>query len=77
MDWDAVCRRAGGRRHYNAWRQFQQQHRRLEVSALLGRYGIAKHGVQARIARELGVSEATVSRDVRALEIGVRRRQEN
>jgi hypothetical protein len=33
---------------------------------LLGRYGLV-HGVQARISRELGVSEATVSRDVAAV----------
>ncbi len=33
------------------------------VVLLLRRYGRG-HGIQARIARELGVSEATISRDV-------------
>ncbi len=64
--WDEVCRRASGRRRYNADRKLQAQMRRLEVASLMQRWG-GGHGVQARIARHLGVSEATISRDVRAL----------
>jgi hypothetical protein len=64
--WDEVCRRAAGRARYHALRRFQRQERRLLVVELLRRYGLV-HGVQARISRELGVSEATVSRDVAAL----------
>jgi predicted DNA-binding transcriptional regulator YafY len=64
--WDEVCRRAAGRARYHAMRRAQRVLRRRKVLRLLRRYGCC-HGVQARIARELGVSEATVSRDVAAL----------
>ena len=64
--WDEVCRRAAGRRRYHAIRRLQRDLRRQEVLERLVRYGLG-HGVQARIGRELGVSEATVSRDVKAL----------
>jgi predicted DNA-binding transcriptional regulator YafY len=40
--------------------------RRKEVVQLLRRYDVG-HGVQARMARELGVSKATISRDIAAL----------
>src|SRR5438309_250877 len=62
-----VHRRAGGRRHYNNVRAVAVAYRRLQVSRLLlttrGRGRIGSHGVQAEIARKLGVSEATISRD--------------
>jgi hypothetical protein len=63
--WDEVQRRAAGRRRYHALRRLWRELRRGEVVKLLARYGYS-HGVQARIARELGVSEATICRDVRA-----------
>jgi hypothetical protein len=69
-NWDTVCRRNAGRRHYNAVRGFRRAARRLQVARLLleyGRDGLARHGLQARIARELGVSPGTISRDVRAM----------
>jgi len=59
-----VCHRAGGRRAYNALRRDLAGFRRLDVARLLLKYGCCKRGVQARIARELSVSQATVSRDV-------------
>jgi hypothetical protein len=59
-------RRAGGRRRYNFQREMAARARRERVCALLAKYGSKIRGVQARIARELGVSEATISRDVRA-----------
>src|SRR5262249_18500878 len=64
--WDEVCRRAAGRRHYHAMRRLWRDLRRRKVVKLLARHGLG-HGVRARVARELGVSEATVSRDVRAI----------
>ncbi len=64
--WDEVCRRNAGRAHYNAVRRAQRELRRRKVLTLLRTYGY-EQGVQARIAVELGVSEATISRDVRAL----------
>jgi hypothetical protein len=63
---DEVARRAAGRARYHALRRFQRQLRRQQVIELLGRYGYDR-GVQARISRELGVSEASISRDVAAL----------
>jgi hypothetical protein len=61
-----ACRRAGGRRHYNAWRKIIVEYRRVQVSRLLRRHGLA-HGAQAHIARALGVHPSTISRDVSAL----------
>jgi hypothetical protein len=64
---DEVRRRAGGRRHYNAWRQHLALFRRCKVSRLLGRYKLFERGTVTAIARELGVSVATVSRDLQAM----------
>jgi hypothetical protein len=65
--WDEVCQRAGGRRHFNHWRQLCQLLRRLKVSWLLRRYRLFRRGTVTAIARELGVQPCTVSRDIRAL----------
>ena len=64
--WDEVCRRKAGRDRYNSIRRVQRAERRFRVLELLARYGMDR-GVQARIARELGVSRVTTSRDVNAL----------
>ena len=66
MSWEAVCKRAGGRRHYNAVRQLQAAFRRQQVASLWRRMD-GEWGSQARIARLLGVSESTISRDLAAL----------
>jgi hypothetical protein len=66
--------RAGGRRRHNATRQARAQLRRAEVARLLGTLGW-RHGTQAVIARRLGVSEATISRDLTALFRGSRPRR--
>jgi hypothetical protein len=58
--------RAGGRRSYNAQRHATAVARRIEVLRLFHRYGPG-HGVQARIARELGVHRSTITRDWQAL----------
>lgn len=55
-------RRAGGRRYYNSMRQFRAKLRRARVAELL-----RKGYRQIEIARELGVSKATICRDVAAL----------
>ena len=60
-----VCHRAGGRRAFNALRRDLKLFRRREVMQLLLKFGY-RRGVQARIASVLGVSEATISRDVKA-----------
>src|SRR5262249_44872221 len=65
--WDAVCRRAGGRRHYNRWRRHIRDLGRLEVLRLLDRYSVTARGNVGAIARELGGSPSTVCRDIKAL----------
>lgn len=64
---DEAAHRAGGRRRYNAARRVQAWARRRQVADLLNKYGLLEYGTQARIADELGVSRATVHRDVRAI----------
>jgi len=67
--WNAICKRASGRREYNAIRHVQMIARRRDVMWLWLAYSElgAGHGVQARIARELGVSRPTVSKDLKAM----------
>jgi hypothetical protein len=64
---EQVNRRAGGRRRYNFQREMIARARRAKVRVLLTTYGHKSRGVQARMARELKVSEATISRDVQSL----------
>ena len=70
--WSAITstseanRRAAGRRHYNAQRQFSAHLRRIEVQRLLLEYGY-EHGVRARIAARLGVHPSVITRDVQRL----------
>lgn len=68
-----ICRRASGRRAYNARRSLERERRLVRVTELLLRMGGAhriggRYGVQAQIARLLGVSESTISRDLQALQ---------
>lgn len=70
VDFSEVCHRVGGRRAYNARRQLERQLRRTKVLALMQQWGwslSSNRGVQLKIARHLGVSEATISRDVWAI----------
>jgi hypothetical protein len=60
-------RRAGGRNRYNARRRLDTAIRRIRLLELLKLHRLTVRGTQARLARELRVSEATVSRDVKAL----------
>ena len=64
--WETVCRRASGRRHYNAWRKLKAAMRRREVERLMAAEGagLFAWGAQAEIARQLGVHRSTVSRDM-------------
>jgi hypothetical protein len=66
LDWDRICRRAGGRRRYNAMRKRRKQQRRAEIIWMLA--GKEKFwGVQAALAEVLGVSRATICRDFKAI----------
>jgi hypothetical protein len=62
---DEAHRRAAGRRHYNSVRRFRATCRRMQVARLLCVQGaLTAHGTQVRLARQLGVSRATICRDV-------------
>ncbi|MBM4094000.1 MAG: hypothetical protein FJ276_32025 [Planctomycetes bacterium] len=62
MSWDDVCRRAGGRRHYNRVRHALVLVRLARVVELLVEVGTGR-GCQTRIAERLGTTRATVCRD--------------
>jgi hypothetical protein len=64
---DAVARRAGGRRHYNSWRQCVALVRRMEVVRLLGRFPLMGWGTVRAIAKTLRVHPSTICRDLQAL----------
>ncbi len=66
LSFDAICRRAGGRRHYNRMRQSAAFWRRVALEKIFQRDGW-QPGDYARWAAELGVSRATICRDVRWL----------
>lgn len=61
--WDTVVRRAGGRRHVNSVRQFQATLRRQRLLVLLHEVGW-RYGMGTTLAARLGVSAATISRDL-------------
>ena len=63
---DLAERRAGGRRHYNALRHLRAEIRRTKLIRFLLAHDF-EYGSQARAAVALGVSPATISRDVRIL----------
>lgn len=64
---DEAHRRAGGRAHYNSMRKYRALMRQIEVLRLFDVYSGFIYRVQARIARELGVSRSTVCRDVKKI----------
>ncbi len=63
---EEASRRAGGRRRFNALRRDRAIVRRSQVASLLRAYGWAR-GSQAKVARLLGTSAATISRDAKHL----------
>jgi hypothetical protein len=65
---DQICRRAGGRRRYNLQRQLNAMQRQKEVARLFREFGHVR-GFQAQLARALGVSESTISRDLENIKI--------
>jgi len=65
-DPDTVRRRAAGRSHYNTWRRDVAAVRQGEVVKLLMEQPL-RYGRQRELAKQLGVSEATISRDIRAV----------
>jgi hypothetical protein len=63
-----VCRRAAGRRRYNAKRKRAKQDRRTDIILRLVNFGWSRPwGIQAALSQALGVSEATISRDFEAI----------
>jgi len=66
MTWDEVCRRAAGRRHYNAWRRVVAHDRQRRVLDYW-RQSKGRRGWQAEAAAALGVHRSTITRDMHAL----------
>lgn len=67
---EAIYRRAGGRRRYNATRRRLQADRRVLVTAALLATGapcMVDYGWPARLARTLGVHHSQISRDLAAI----------
>ena len=73
IDAQAAYRRAGGRRRYNAQRRRTADARRVALVEQLyaDRRSLWARGTQAHYARVLGVSRATICRDVGALVIAL------
>lgn len=64
-NFDLVCKRASGRRRYNAKRRAEARERyKLVIEAIRPPDG-RKRGSQAQLARALGVHRSTVCRDVK------------
>src|SRR5437762_8812581 len=63
---EAARRRAGGRARYNMQREIVAMRRREGLLKMLGGYAPTR-GELASVARRLGVSKATASRDVASL----------
>lgn len=66
MEAAEIYRRASGRRRYNARRKLAASLRRQRIATLLKSRPWVR-GIQTALAIELGVSQATLSRDVKAV----------
>lgn len=75
-DWSAwtsdaeAHRRAGGRRGFNRWRQTMALYRQMRLMEIVARNQMdlwKRTGAQKMLARTLGVSKSTVSRDIKAI----------
>jgi hypothetical protein len=64
-NFDEACKRAGGRRRYQAERQKAQWQRQVKVLRELEESNWESYGMGRMLAKRLGVSEATISRDLR------------
>ncbi len=65
---DEACRRAGGRRRYNAARSSAVYARRCELMSLIRAPAGQGYGRGKRLAAQLGVSVQTISRDMKECE---------
>ena len=66
LSYEAICRRAGGRRHYNKTRRHAIYWRLVALEEIFRSEGYVP-GDYARWAARLGVSRSTICRDVRRL----------
>jgi hypothetical protein len=69
MTTDEINRRAGGRKGYNKRRQWFKQRRQMGLGKLARKLGLGlfMRGTAAALARQLGLSRSTVSRDIDAI----------
>jgi hypothetical protein len=63
-DFETVCKRAAGRRRYNAERQAEARKRYKQVKDVIWSPDGCKRGTQAELARAFGVHRSTICRDV-------------
>lgn len=63
-NFDLVCKRAAGRRRYNAKRRAEARERYKQVLEAIMPPDGRKRGSQAKLARALGVHRSTICRDV-------------
>jgi hypothetical protein len=66
-DFATVCKRARGRCHINAVRKFRAAERRSRLLEILEQYPRGVEPFQQELADRLGVSQSTISRDLRIL----------
>ena len=66
-DWQTVCRRAAGRRKYNALRTFKAHQRRQTLLELVRDLGGMERGFQAKIAAALHVHPSVISKDLKKI----------
>jgi transcriptional antiterminator len=66
LTWEQICKRAGGRRKYNRYRQANAFWRRLEIDLYLQCYGY-EPGILAELARYYQVHRSTITRDVQRI----------
>jgi len=72
-DKEAIKRRAGGRRRYDAQRRRRLEARRDAVAEVVSRCVILPRGALTTLAWRFGVSPATISRDLRLILYGGQR----
>src|SRR5258705_5173292 len=60
-----VCKRAAGRRRYNAERQRKRDNRQLVIMGILVKLNWPDYGIGQILAEALSVNAATISRDLK------------
>jgi hypothetical protein len=62
---EQACKRAAGRRRYNAQRQRARDQRQLGIMGILVELNWPRYGIGRKLAKVLSVDPATISRDLK------------